>query len=425
MAAIQQLTLSHSSSSIITPSPPKSHSSSFRRRSLLPSASAARESPPPAPGNPIGRRGLIGLHAVAAAAITLSPLGKKALAADEPLSEWERVYLPIDPGVVLLDIAFVPDDPSHGFVLGTRQTILETKDGGSTWTPRSIPSAEDEDFNYRFNSISFKGKEGWIIGKPAILLYTADAGDTWQRIPLSAQLPGDMVYIKATGEKGAEMVTDQGAIYVTSNGGYNWKAAVQETVSATLNRTVSSGISGASYYTGTFSTVNRSPEGNYVAVSSRGNFYLTWEPGQFLFLMSCEVEKTYVKELSQAFWQPHNRAVARRIQNMGWRADGGLWLLVRGGGLYLSKGTGISEEFEEIPVQSRGFGILDVGYRSQEEAWAAGGSGILLKTTDSGKSWSRDKAADNIAANLYSVKFINDRQGFVLGNDGVLLKYLG
>ncbi|GJX47889.1 FAD/NAD(P)-binding oxidoreductase family protein [Tanacetum coccineum] len=33
------------------------------------------------------------------------------------LSEWEHVYLPIDPGVVLLDIAFVPDDPSHGYGL--------------------------------------------------------------------------------------------------------------------------------------------------------------------------------------------------------------------------------------------------------------------------------------------------------------------
>lgn len=325
---------------------------------------------------------------------------------EPPLSEWERVYLPIDPGVVLLDIAFVPDDRNHGFLLGTRQTILETKDGGNTWLPRSIASAEDEDFNYRFNSISFRGKEGWIVGKPSILLYTDDAGENWKRIPLSSQLPGDIVYIKATDDTSAEMVTDEGAIYVTSNKGYNWKAAVQETVSATLNRTVSSGISGASYYTGTFNTVNRSPDGNYVAVSSRGNFYLTWEPGQ-------------------PYWQPHNRAVARRIQNMGWRADGGLWLLARGGGLYLSKGTGITEDFEEVQVQSRGFGILDVGFRSKDEAWAAGGSGVLLRTNNGGKTWVRDKAADNIAANLYSVKFINDNQGFVLGNDGVLLRYLG
>ncbi|PIN21163.1 hypothetical protein CDL12_06147 [Handroanthus impetiginosus] len=569
MAALRQLTLTpSSSSSTITPLPSQfqSYFHFRRRRRLLPSASTARASPPPQQTNAINRRQLIGLHA--AAAISLSPLGKRALAGDELLSEWERVYLPIDPGVVLLDIAFVPDDPSHGFLLGTRQTILETKDGGNTWASRSIPSAEDEDFNYRFNSISFRGKEGWIVGKPAILLYTADAGDTWQRIPLSAQLPGDMHHhgdgssssskeerlrffdsktksmcwnkakqvpgrdpdrwrIDAAGNivckclhscqgclcyeydhiipfsRGGQSVVENcqilhvekislnisqnsessipmnGSRFIhklannTNNKGDIWSGYSQvyqlsneasilgfvlqihfcllypfnitarnqniinvdnqnnnshmtityknrvirlASIKAKCTNdtaefvkpgsTVSSGISGASYYTGTFSTVNRSPEGKYVAVSSRGNFYLTWEPGQ-------------------TFWQPHNRAVARRIQSMGWRADGGLWLLVRGGGLYLSKGTGITEEFEEVPVQSRGFGILDVGYRSQEEAWAAGGSGILLKTTNSGKSWIRDKAADNIAANLYSVKFINGKQGFVLGNDGVLLKYLG
>ena len=47
---------------------------------------------------------------------------------------------------------------------------------------------------------------------------------------------------------------------------------------------------------------------------------------------------------------------------------------------------------------------IEALYCLQNEAWAAGGSGILLKTTDGGKNWARDKLADNIAANLYAVR---------------------
>lgn len=98
-----------------------------------------------------------------------------------------------------------------GFLLGSRQTLLETKDGGRTWEPRKIKVAEDEGFNYRFTSISFAGDEGWIVGKPAILLHTTDGGANWERIPLSAKLPGNPVMIYATpGKPGnAEMTTDQ------------------------------------------------------------------------------------------------------------------------------------------------------------------------------------------------------------------------
>jgi len=322
-------------------------------------------------------------------------------------SEWEMINLPVSEGTVLLDIGFEGEDPNHGFILGTGQSLIETKDGGKTWESREVPQAQDEGINYRFQSISFNGKEGWIVGKPAILLHTNDGGVTWERIPLSAKLPGVPLLITALpGEAGqAEMVTDQGAIYVTSNTGYNWTAAVQETVDATLNRTVSSGISGASYYEGYFATVKRSPSGDYVAVSSRGNFYMTWTPGQ-------------------PYWYPHNRPTARRVQSMGWGGEK-IWLTNRGGGLYVATKDGLADtdEFSSMNIESRGFGILDVGFKDENLGFACGGSGSLFKTTDGGKSWKRVKDVDSVAGNLYEVRFFGDK-GFVLGNDGILLRYV-
>ena len=43
-----------------------------------------------------------------------------------------------------------------GFLLGSRQTLLETKDGGKSWAKRDISAAKEEGFNFRFTSISFQ-----------------------------------------------------------------------------------------------------------------------------------------------------------------------------------------------------------------------------------------------------------------------------
>ena len=77
-----------------------------------------------------------------------------------------QVELGVEPGVVLLDIGFTEEDPKHGFLTGTRQTLLETFDGGKRWEPRYIESVDEEGINYRYNSVSFHGNEGWMVGKP-------------------------------------------------------------------------------------------------------------------------------------------------------------------------------------------------------------------------------------------------------------------
>merc|ERR1712176_1285130 len=155
-----------------------------------------------------------------------------------------------------------------------------------------------------------------------LLLHTKDAGKSWERIPLSPKLPGEPTSILALGPSKAEMVTSSGAVYVTENAGRNWKAQVKETIDATLNRISSSGVSGASYFTGSIVNQVRDGSGAYLAVSSRGNFFLTWEP-------------------EQDFWIPHNRGTSRRIQGMGFVEQDikkRVWMTLNGGKLLVKNG---------------------------------------------------------------------------------------
>jgi hypothetical protein len=148
----------------------------------------------------ISRRAAIGGSiALASVAALQSSLPAEARVVS---SDWEKVDLPVDPGVVLLDIGFTDEKhgecgisaritrdctcdeacwrvpaycwhailhllsptsssnaavvpfchsvlistlPAHaGFLLGSRETLLETKDGGRTWEPRSVAAAKDE-----------------------------------------------------------------------------------------------------------------------------------------------------------------------------------------------------------------------------------------------------------------------------------------
>ena len=177
-----------------------------------------------------------------------SMLGLSAVSAKDNVV-WKKIDLPIRE--TLFDISFDPANPDHGWLVGAKGTFLETFDGGLNWATRTFTSLDDdEDINFRFEVASLGENEGWIVGKPSILLHSRDGGKQFERIPLSPKLPGEPCSITATGAGKAEMITTQGAVYTTVNGGLNWKAQVKETIDATLNRVSSSGTSGASFFTG-------------------------------------------------------------------------------------------------------------------------------------------------------------------------------
>ena len=292
---------------------------------------------------------------------------------------WEVVKLPTE--ATLFDIEFT-DNLEHGWVVGSDATLLETSDGGETWQPKTIELEEKA----RLTSASFYGKEGWIVGQPSILLHTDDEGRSWNRIALSAKLPGAPNTITALGLNSVEMTTDVGAIYRTEDGGQNWHAQVEDAVGVVRN-------------------ISRSPDGKYIAVSAKGNFYSTWEPGQ-------------------KSWVPHNRQNSRRLENMGFTDDGRLWLLARGGQLRFSDGENLEEWGEAInPEYATSWGLLDLAYRTPDEIWVSGGSGNLLRSNDGGQTWEKDREVENVPENFYNIIFINSETGFILGQRGSMLKY--
>ncbi|NCJ05861.1 photosynthesis system II assembly factor Ycf48 [Synechococcales cyanobacterium C] len=298
-------------------------------------------------------------------------------------SPWQTVQLPSE--ATVLDVSFA--SRSHGWLVGTHTTLMETFDGGSNWEPRELAL---DGIDYRLTSVSFQGDEGWIAGEPSILLHTLDGGQSWSRVSLSAKLPGSPLMIVATGPQSAELTTDVGAIYETQDEGRHWKALVQEAFGVARN-------------------IKRADDGSYVAVSSRGSFYSVWHPGM-------------------TAWEPHNRNSSRRIQSMGFDPQGHLWMLVRGGQVQFSSGNADIEESWLDPINpqaSVSVGLLDLAYRTPSEVWVSGGSGNLLCSFDGGQTWQKDGSVANVPSNLYKILFFAPDQGFITGQDGALLRYVG
>jgi photosystem II stability/assembly factor-like uncharacterized protein len=283
-----------------------------------------------------------------------------------------------------LDLAF--NNSRHGFLVGSNRLILETNDGGASWQERALDLPAEE--NFRLISVDFSGDEGWIVGQPGLLLHSTDAGQNWSRLFLDTKLPGEPHLITAQGKNSAELATNVGAVYRTRDGGTSWQAEVEDAAGAVRD-------------------LRRSPEGRYVSVSSLGNFFATWNPGE-------------------GVWTPHQRVSSQRLQAMGFQPDGALWMLARGAQLRFSPDAASPDEWSKpvVPI-TNGYGYLDMAWAPDGDIWTGGGSGTLLVSHDNGKTWQKDPVGEQQPTNFTRIAFLEDGKAFVLGERGSLLRWVG
>ena len=297
-------------------------------------------------------------------------------------SPWEAVDIHTKSNP--LDLAF--SDSQHGFLVGSNRLILETNDAGASWTEMALDLPEEE--NFRLISIDFSGEEGWIVGQPGLLLRSEDGGQNWSRLFLDTKLPGEPYMVTALGRNSAELATNVGAVYRTNDAGSSWQAQVEDAAGAVRD-------------------LRRSPEGNYISVSSLGNFFATWNQGE-------------------ARWTPHQRESSQRLQAMGFQPNGNLWMVARGAQLRFNQEAANPDEWSKpiVPI-TNGYGYLDMAWDPNGSIWAGGGSGTLLVSNDEGKTWQMDPVGEKQPTNFSHIAFFPDGKGFVLGERGSLLRWVG
>ena len=305
------------------------------------------------------------------------------------VSPWETIQF--EDQANTLDIDFINED--KGFLVGSNRLIMETNDGGKSWEKRSLDISSDE--NFRLLDIDFKGEEGWLIGQPSLVMHTIDEGKSWTRLSLGNKLPGQPFLITTVDKNCAELATTAGAIYQTKDSGESWEAKVVD----------ASGSGGVR-------DLRRTDDGNYVSVSSLGNFFSTLQK-------------------DSDTWVAHQRASSKRVQSIGFNPDGNLWMLSRGAEIRFNEDNEDLESWTKpiIPILN-GYNYLDMGWDPNGDIWAGGGNGTLIVSRDEGKSWESDPIASNLPTNYIKILFINKddlktTKGFILGERGYILRWNG
>ena len=304
-------------------------------------------------------------------------------------SPWETIQFEDQSNA--LDIDFI--DNENGFLVGSNKLIMESNDGGKTWEKRNLEISSEE--NFRLLDIDFKGTEGWLIGQPSLVMHTVDAGKNWTRLSLGNKLPGQPFLITTVNNGVAELATTAGAIYETSDSGESWNAKVVD----------SSGSGGVR-------DLRRTDNGDYVSVSSLGNFFSTLQNNS---------DK----------WVAHQRASSKRVQSIGFNPDGNLWMLSRGAEIRFHDDNDDLESWTKpiIPILN-GYNYLDMGWDPNGDIWAGGGNGTLIVSKDKGKTWNSDPVASSLPTNYIKIVFLDkdqleNKKGFILGERGYILRWNG
>lgn len=337
-------------------------------------------------------------------------------------------------------------------------TYSITEDGGATWT--DVPAPEPG--NYSRPLLRMTGPGAWLARTDTGHYLSADRGKTWT---LAVGLP----YTQRNQSfrtswffdtKRALVVTDQGELKETTDGGQSWKVKLNELsfsyglaklqfVSAKTGwlaadgRLYRSSDGGASWNSGPgaanfadFQFIDENLGWGRRSGSSSGDLLQTKDGGQVWTkvgewpasgatlrfrdasngLVGGSYGQIYQTADAGKTWAVRYSGTSEQISQIQYVDDKLVWAVSSGSVLQSTDG-GSSWKIHRPSSQSAGWRSL--AFVDADHGWVVGSAGAVVATEDGGKTWIQQSSGTT--RSLSSVQFIDSKAGWIIGEQATIL----
>ncbi|MBI5476817.1 MAG: T9SS type A sorting domain-containing protein [Ignavibacteriales bacterium] len=273
----------------------------------------------------------------------------------------------------LLSVSFSGTD--HGVAAGLNATLINTHDGGKSWTRHLSGSMFDYMKLPFLSAQSLNDNTIIAVGYPASIVRSSDGGVNWNLRQSGAQSMLNAVYFldSLIGYCAGE----EGIILHTIDGGFSWMRQQLPTSKPIYSIKFRDYLNGIAV--GAWGTILKTINGG-----------LDWTP--------CE-SGTSVALLSIDNFENN-------------------WIIVGNNGTILkSTDDGNSWNPKQIATKTP---LNSVAMESNQKALIVGNDGIIFYSTNCGESWRKELSGT--AFNLYSISMVDSNVGTIVGDYGTILK---
>jgi photosystem II stability/assembly factor-like uncharacterized protein len=363
-------------------------------------------------------------------------------------------------------------DAETGIITGFGR-IFKTTDGGRTLTAAAPGTTVG--FSNILSVFFLNSRLGWSVGTNGRVLNTTDGGDTWN--VQASNTTNRLNSVNFSDSLNGYAFGDYGTRLVTSDGGVNWSSsavmynhinstffidanigwAVTESNSdsTTIYKTIDGGLSWESYWAGS----NRALTSIDFIDASRG--WIVGHGGKMLWTTDggsswTEISKGMTTPLISVFflnpllgWAVGEAGGIVKTMNGGntWSSGAMPYATWLNDVFFINKDTGFlatgfgthqiykthdgGDTWKEAVAPGSDYFLNAIHFSDRRVGWCAGLNGIILKTVNSGDSWT--ELTSGTTSHLYSVHFHNPDSaripmvpninlGFAAGSNGTILR---